>query len=120
MSTDTELRATVLHAWDVAKGQVEGEETARRIRGALNDYNSRGRGSTMARRVLRDGTWDWVSAPASRGRHLAGDRRDVQWGDVYEGEIIAEYTLGSKRPRPNSFGWCYPRPKRSPSTGWKT
>ncbi len=48
----------------------------------------------MARRVWRDEAWTWVSRPASRARYLAGDRHDIVRGDVYPGEIVAEYTLG--------------------------
>lgn len=90
------------HGWSVANG-ASGSDIGRRIRGAANDYNSRGRGATMSRRVYRGGSWLWVSAPASRGRYLASDRRDVQYGDVYEGEIVAEYTLGQKLPVPSRF-----------------
>jgi hypothetical protein len=27
----------------------------------------------------------------------------VQYGDVFEGELIAEYTLGNKKPTPDRF-----------------
>ena len=82
------------HAIAVLRAEATCQDTAIEVRGAWNDYNSRGRGCTTARRVLRDGTWQWVSRPASRGRYLAGDRHDVQHGAVYEGEIVATYTLG--------------------------
>lgn len=71
--------------------------SALEIVGAENDYNARGRGNTTARRVWRGGDWQWVSAPASRGRFLASDRRDVKYGPVFEGEIVAEYILGGPR-----------------------
>lgn len=75
-----------------------------RVVGARNDYNSRGRGSTMARRVLRRGSWEWVSAPTSRGRFLSADRNDKQYGDVWIGEVLAQYTLGGRgRPAPEKF-----------------
>lgn len=81
-------------AWQLAVAGKPGDETACAVRGAVNDYSARGKGTTMARRVFRSGAWAWVSAPASRGRYLASDRRDVKYGYVYEGEIVAEYTLG--------------------------
>ncbi len=69
------------------------------IVGAENYYNARGRGYTMTRRVLRDVVWQWVSRPASRGRYYARDRQDVQWGEVWPGEVIAEFRLGESTPR---------------------
>lgn len=81
----------------------EGNQEAISVRGAQNDYNSKGRGSTMARRVLRNNKWIWLSEPASRGRTLSADRNDTKYGDVYEGELVAEYTLGSSRPTPEKF-----------------
>lgn len=82
--------------WSIASGVAAADPASPSIsiRGAANNYNSRGNGGTMARRVLRNGSWQWVSRPASRGRYLASDRHDAQYGDVYAGEIIAEYTLG--------------------------
>lgn len=91
-------------AFEIATGvRKDASDEAQRILGAKNDYNSRGNGSTTARRVLRNGSWDWMSASASRGRSLASDRNDTQYGDVYEGEIVAGYTLGSSRPTPDQF-----------------
>lgn len=87
----------------VLNGDKEPSEEAADIIGASNDYNSRGRGSTMARRILRDGSWEWVSEPASRGRVNVSDRRDMKHGPAYEGEIVAEYILGSSRPKPVGF-----------------
>lgn len=106
-----------LHAIDVAMGreQIAADAPAIRVKGAANDYNSRGRGSTMARRVLRDGAWQWLSAPASKGRYTSSDRNDVQYGDAWEGEIIAEYTLGGRSaPKPN--GWYIVKPHEKPLT----
>lgn len=82
------------HAIAVLRGTATGHDEALSIIGSRNNYNSRGRGSTMAVRVLRSGAWVWVSRSASRGRMLASDRRDTQYGDVYEGEIVARYFLG--------------------------
>lgn len=86
-------------AFKIALGDttIEADENAHEVRGAQNDYNAKGRGSTMARRVLRNGTWEWLSAPASRGRFLASDRKDTTYGEVYEGEIVAQYTLGGDK-----------------------
>jgi hypothetical protein len=86
-------------AVDIAAGRIPAppEDKGVEVWGAKNDYNARGRGHTYVRRVLRGGRWEWVSPPASRGRFLAADRRDVQYGDVYLGEVIAEYTLGGNR-----------------------
>ena len=71
--------------------------------GARNNYNARGRGDTMARRVLRGGKWAWLSSPASQGRYCAADRRDTEYGDVYAGDVLATYTLGQSRPVPDSW-----------------
>ena len=92
-------------AWDLALEIIEPREDdfSASIVGAANDYNARGRGSTMARRVLRKGAWEWVSAPASRGRVRADDRHNKTYGDVFEGEIVAEYTLGLAKPKPEAF-----------------
>lgn len=88
----------------VGEDAIADDAAPLRIVGASNDYNSRGRGSTMARRVLRDGVWKWLSAPASRGRFLAADRKDTQYGDAWVGEILASYTLGGRgTPRPETF-----------------
>lgn len=101
-------KAHTRHAFLVAKGEATAAEEAIEITGARNDYNAKGRGSTMARRVLRNGSWEWVSKPASRGRYLAGDRKDATRGDVYEGEIIAEFTLGGSG-KPNCFMYASQR-----------
>ncbi len=82
-------------AWQYATGQRPAPAVAgRAIRGAVNSYDSRGKGATMARRVFRGGAWTWVSRPAARERYLAADRWDTKYGDVWPGEIVAEYTLG--------------------------
>lgn len=83
-------------AWGVASGKSARPANSPSIRivGAKNSYNAKGRGSTMARRVFSGGQWKWVSKPASKGRFLSGDRNDTQRGDVYAGDIVAEYTLG--------------------------
>ena len=90
------LKGECAAAWAIAVGATPPDPASASIRicGAENDYNARGRGSTMARRVLRGGQWAWVSAPASRGRLRASDRHDATCGDVYVGEIVAQYTLG--------------------------
>ena len=87
------------HDWLIARGQAEADpaDSGREIRGAANDYNARGNGSTMVRRVYRAKEWVWVSKPASKGRYLASDRKDVERGPVYPGEIVAQYTLGGAR-----------------------
>jgi hypothetical protein len=103
-ATPVEEVSPAQRAWEIATGaRTDASDEGHRILGAQNDYNSRGNGSTTARRVLRNGSWEWVSAPASRGRYLASDRKDTQYGDVYEGEIVAGYTLGSSRPTPDAF-----------------
>ena len=92
------LHPQVAAACRRARGEetIPGDEAPTWVVGAKNSYNARGNGSTMARRVLRDGAWTWLSAPASRGRYLSGDRHDVQSGDVWLGELVAEYTLGGR------------------------
>lgn len=79
-------------AWAIARGETSADASApgAEIIGARSDYNSRGRGSTMARRVYRDGAWSWVSEPAR-------DRRDTRYGNVWPGDIVAEYVLGGHR-----------------------
>lgn len=96
----------VERAWRIASGDASlaASDEAIEAWGASNDYNSKGNGSTTVRRVLRGGTWQWFSDPASRGRFLASDRKDTKYGSVYEGEVLAWYTLGEKTPRPYHFG----------------
>lgn len=103
--TTPTLSPELVRAVDTATGRVAPADDARAIviRGAWNDYNAKGRGSTTARRVLRDGVWKWVSAPASSGRFRAADRHDVRHGDVWVGEIVAQYTLGARRLAPDYF-----------------
>ena len=97
-------RVTVAVAAAIGQSPIPAEAPPIKIRGAANDYNARGRGSTMARRVLRNGGWEWVSAPASRGRDRADDRQDTQRGNVWPGEIVATYTLGGRgKPEPDNF-----------------
>jgi hypothetical protein len=93
------------HAIAIATGiaAIADDIAPLRIKGAWNDYNARGRGHTTARRVLRDGKWEWLSAPASRGRMRAADRNDMQYGNVWEGEIIAEHIIGARSCEPEQF-----------------
>jgi hypothetical protein len=85
------------------KQAIPDDEAPIRIWGASNDYNARGHGVTEARRVLRNGTWQWFAPRASSGRLRASDRKDTQYGDVWLGELVAEYTLGKKNPEPDMF-----------------
>ena len=106
LSPETLRAEAIRTATEVAmgRGTIADDAAPIRIRGAQNNYNARGSGSTMARRVLRDGEWKWVSAPASRARLRSGDRHDTQMGDVWVGEIVANYTLGARgTPTPDSF-----------------
>lgn len=100
MSTETKITG-----WDIASGKAPAPETAvGRVIGAQNDYNARGNGSTMARRVYRGGQWQWLSAPASRGRYLSADRNDTVEGDVWGGDVIATFTLGGRgEPTPDKW-----------------
>jgi len=99
MEEKLQQRQNTAHAWLVAQGLIQSpEEPCGKIWGAKNCYNARGKGDTYVRRVYRNGTWNWLSEPASRGRFLAADRHDVRYGYVYIGDVIAEYTLGSKTP----------------------
>lgn len=111
--------AIIDHAMKVARCEEAGiDEAVAEIWGASNDYNAKGRGSTEARRVLRNGSWEWLSKPASRGRYLAGDRRDTTYGNVFEGEIVATFTLGGNRT-PSGFsivakkGWSAEKPDQA-------
>ena len=97
-------RVSIANAIATGKEQIPPTAAPIRARGAANDYNAKGRGSTIARRVLRNGAWEWVSAPASRGRYLASDRKDTQYGNVWIGEVLATYTLGGRgKPEPDNF-----------------
>jgi hypothetical protein len=98
-NTNIMPRPKTKRAWAIARGEAPApQESCGQIWGAKNSYNARGRGNTYVRRVYRDGRWQWFSPPASRGRFLAADRKDTKYGDVYIGDIIAEYTLGSRTP----------------------
>jgi hypothetical protein len=105
-SRETQLSAGTADAWRIARGEAELPDDAPvlRIWGGKNSYNARGRGSTSARRAYDGRTWRWVAPPTSRGRSYAADRHDTTYGDVYPGEIIAEFTLG-ERGTPTPHGW---------------
>jgi len=100
------LTAETANAWQIARGEAELPKDAPAIRiwGGMNNYNARGRGSTSARRAYDGRTWRWVAPPTSRGRFLAADRHDTTYGDVYPGEVVAEFRLG-ERGAPTPHGW---------------
>lgn len=81
-------------ACDVATGDAA-DPTAVAIgtRGAWRDVNAKGNGSETYRRALSPGgAWRFVSsARLPRGTFLASDRKATVHGDVYVGDLVADY-----------------------------
>lgn len=81
-------------ACDIATG-VANDPTAVAIstRGAWRDLNARGNGTESYRRALSPGaSWRFVAlSRLPRGTFLAGDRKALERGDVYAGDLVADY-----------------------------
>jgi hypothetical protein len=81
-------------ACDVATGAaVDPSASAICAKGAWRDLNARGSGSETYRRALSPGgAWRFVSTERlPRGAFLAADRKARVRGDVYVGDLIADY-----------------------------
>ncbi len=81
-------------ACDIATGAAKDETaTALRTKGAWRDLNAKGNGDEHYRRALSPGgQWRFVSSERlPQGTFLAGDRKAIVRGDVYVGDLIADY-----------------------------
>lgn len=86
-------KATII-ACDIATGNATDDTaTAIRTKGAWRDLNSKGNGTETYRRALSPGrTWRFVSSERlPRGTFLANDRHAYVRGDVYVGDLLADY-----------------------------
>jgi hypothetical protein len=98
-STDP-LPELVRLACDIATGAAKvPTAVAIRTKGAWRDLNAKGNGSETYRRALSPGAqWRFVSSERlPRGTFLAGDRKAVVRGDVYVGDLVADYDRGLSR-----------------------
>jgi hypothetical protein len=81
-------------ACDIATGAAQDPTAvAIRVRGAWRDLNAKGNGTETYRRALSPGgSWRFVSATRlPRGTFLAADRKASVRGDVYVGDLLADY-----------------------------
>lgn len=84
-------------ACDIASGTArDPSATAITIRGAWREVNSRGSGGETYRRALSPGgRWRFVSSERlPRGTFLASDRKAVVRGDVFAGDLLADFERG--------------------------
>lgn len=92
-ATERPSEATIL-ACDIATGAAK-DPTANAIRtkAAWRDLNAKGNGGETYRRALSPGgAWRFVSSERlPRGTFLASDRRCTVRGDVFVGDLIADY-----------------------------
>lgn len=81
-------------ACDIATGAAaDPAAVAISTRGAWRDVNAKGNGSETYRRALSPGgAWRFVSSERlPRGTFLASDRKATVHGDVYVGDLVADY-----------------------------
>lgn len=81
-------------ACDIATGAAKDETaTAIRAKGAWRACNAKGNGSETYRRALSPGgAWRFVSSERlPRGTFLAADRNCTVRGDVFVGDLVADY-----------------------------
>lgn len=93
----TAISETVKIACDIATGTATDDSAvAARSRGSWRDLNAKGNGTETYRRALSPGgTWRFVAAERlPRGTFLAADRGACVRGDVYVGDLIADYDRG--------------------------
>jgi hypothetical protein len=92
----------VVVACDIATGAAA-DPTANAIRtkGAWRDLNAKGNGKETYRRALSPGgSWRFVSDERlPRGTFLAADRGACVRGDVFAGDLIADYDRGLRGGR---------------------
>lgn len=87
-------------ACDLATGAVsDPAAVAIDARGSWRDLNAKGTGDETYRRALSPGgSWRFVSADRlPRGTFLACDRKAVVRGDVYVGDLLADYDRSLSR-----------------------
>jgi hypothetical protein len=87
-------------ACDIANGAAQDPTAvALRTKGAWRDCNAKGNGSETYRRALSPGgAWRFVSsARLPRGAFLASDRKAIVFGDVFVGDLVADYDRGLSR-----------------------
>ena len=89
-------------ACDLATGAVsDPAANAIRARGSWRDLNAKGNGKETYRRALSPGgSWRFVAAGRlPRGTFLASDRQACERGDVFVGDLIADYERMLSRGR---------------------
>lgn len=89
-------------ACDIATGAaVDPTATAISTKGAWRDLNARQNGSEHYRRALTPGgTWRFVSSERlPRAMYLAHERRVTLRGDVYVGDLVADFDRGISHGR---------------------
>ena len=87
-------------ACDIATGSAnDPSAVAIRIRAAWRDLNAKGNGSETYRRALSPGgEWRFVSSERlPKGAFLAGDRKAAVRGDVFVGDLLADYERSLRR-----------------------
>ncbi len=87
-------------ACDIATGAAtDPTAVAIRTRGAWRACNAKGNGGETYRRALSPGgAWRFVSGERlPRGTFLAGDRNCTVRGDVYVGDLVADYDRSLRR-----------------------
>jgi len=93
-SEPTTISLAIQCACDIATGAAS-DPTAGAIRtkGAWRDLNAKGNGTETYRRALsHGGAWRFVSPERlPRGTFLAADRGAVVRGDVFVGDLVADY-----------------------------
>jgi hypothetical protein len=96
----TAISEAVRLACDIATGSARDPAAVAIItRAAWRDLNAKGNGTETYRRALSPGgAWRFVSNDRlPRGTFLAGDRKAVVRGDVYVGDLLADYDRGLSR-----------------------
>jgi hypothetical protein len=81
-------------ACDIATGAaIDHTATAIRVKGAWRDLNAKGNGTETYRRALTPaGSWRFVASERlPRGTFRAADRGAKVCGDVYPGDLVADY-----------------------------
>lgn len=105
LATVTEpISELVRIACDIATGAAK-DPSANAIsaKGAWRDVNAKANGSETYRRALSPGgSWRFVSTDhLPRGMFLASDRKAIVRGDVYVGDLIADYDRSLSRGKSN-------------------
>jgi hypothetical protein len=92
--SSTAISEAVRLACDIATGAAaDPTATAIPTKGSWRDLNAKGNGTETYRRALTPGRgWRFVASDRlPRGTFLAADRRAVVRGDVYVGDLVADY-----------------------------